>query len=61
MLCGNVNVSSLHGALEQRPVAFQRVHMVLAANVFLPRVIDGVMVVGVAKTMVGPMFVRADR
>ena len=51
---------ALHGALKQRPMAFQPVHMMDAPDVLFRRMIDGAVVVGPAQAMVGAMFVRAD-
>jgi hypothetical protein len=53
-----VNVRSFDRALKQRPMAFQSVYMMDAANVLFGRMIDGAVVVGVAKAVVSPMLVR---
>jgi hypothetical protein len=56
----NVNVSALDGALEQRPVAFQPVHVMDAPNVLFRRMIDGAVVVGEFEAVIGFVFVGAD-
>ena len=47
VLARNVNVRALYGALKQRPVTFQAVHMMDAAHVFFRRMIDRAVIVGV--------------
>lgn len=42
MLAADVNVRPANGTLESRPVAFKAVRVNVAANIFLDRVIDGV-------------------
>ena len=61
VLARNVNMRALYGAFEQRPMTFQAVHVMDAAHVFLGRMIDGAMIVTVAKALIGTPFVRADR
>jgi hypothetical protein len=47
MLARNVNVRAFDGALKQRPMAFQAVHVMLVANVLFLRVVDRAVVIGV--------------
>ena len=60
MLCRYVNVRAFDSALEQRPMAFQPVHMMNAANILFGRMIDGAVLVSVLEALIGAMFVRAD-
>lgn len=56
----DVNVRALDRALEQRPMAFQPVHMMDAANVLFRRMFDGAVLIVVAQAVVSLTFVGAD-
>ena len=56
----NVNVSSLHGALKQRPVTFKAVHMMNATHIFFCGVVDRFVGVMTAQILVSTELISAD-
>lgn len=57
----DMDVRPGNGPLHQRPMTFQRVHVMDAANILFLRMVDRLMRVGMLETAIGAMFVSADR